>query len=111
MSAKHTPGPWRSEPCYRSGYTVWGGTDAVPVCVVDTQDDEGRFGTIKNEADARLIAAAPDLLSFAKLVLRGLESGVVRAKPVIDVDPDAEQVDMRPLATIARAAIAKAEGA
>ena len=64
--SKHTPGPWRSEPCYRSGYTVWGGTDAVPVCVVDTQDDEGRFGTIKNEADARLIAAAPELLEALK---------------------------------------------
>lgn len=62
MSTKHTMGPWRSEPCHRSGYTVWGGTDAAPVCVVDTQDYEDRFGTIKNEADARLIAAAPDLL-------------------------------------------------
>ena len=93
--SKHTPGPWRSDPCYRSGYTVWGGTDAVPVCVVDTQDDEGRFGTIKNEANARLIAAAPDLLEAlveASVALRIGHNSLVALEK-------------------ASAAIAKAEGA
>lgn len=59
---EHTKGPWVVEPCYRSGYTIWGGTNAEPICVVDTQDDEGRYGVIRNEADAFLIAAAPELL-------------------------------------------------
>ena len=45
------------------------------------------------------------LLDFAKLVLRGLKSGAVKSKPIIELDPDAAQLDMRPLADIARTAI------
>jgi hypothetical protein len=48
-----------------------------------------------------------ELLKFAQLVLRGLESGAVRAKSIIDMDPEAERLDMRPLVDIARHAIAK----
>lgn len=57
-----------------------------------------------------MTAQRDDLLKFAKLVLRGLESGAVKAKPIIDMDPEAEQLEMRPLEVIARAAIAKAQG-
>lgn len=59
MEKKHTPGPWSAEEC-RSGFAVYAykSGDAV----VRTEDDEGRYGTIANEANARLIAAAPELL-------------------------------------------------
>ena len=50
------------------------------------------------------------LLAFAKLVLRGLESGAIRAQPIIDLDDDAPMVDMRPLSAKAREAIARVEG-
>ena len=105
--SKHTPGPWQ--------YVFEGGTTAfitesdgsTIICIRTTENTTAH----KNlAANARLIAAAPDLLSLAKLVLRGLESGAIKARPTIDIDLDAEQVDMRPLAVIARAAIAKAEG-
>ena len=82
---EYTKGPWVVEPCYRSGYTIWGGTNAKPICVVDTQDDESRYGVIRNEADAHLIATAPQLLEFAEWVLSLKTGGLIegRAREVI----------------------------
>lgn len=95
--AKHTPAPWRVDRCYRTGFTIFGGTQESPSCVVDTQDDDGRYGTIRNESDARLIAAAPDLLAA-----------------LIDLTDRVEKIVMpdqsTPCTIHARAAIAKAEG-
>ena len=65
----------------------------------------------RDMAEIELTAERDMLVDFAKLVLRGLESGAVKSKLIIDMDPDAEQLDMRPLADIARAAIAAAEAA
>jgi hypothetical protein len=94
MSAQHTPGPWTAELCYRSGFTVWGGTKDAPFPVVDTQDEEGRFGAIrgeKAEANARLIAAAPDLLAVCKRIkahgtvssawIDELDAAIAKAQP------------------------------
>lgn len=64
MSAKHTPGPWkiRAER-YRfiHVYSSGGG-----IAHLDTVDGEGA-------ANARLIAAAPDLLDVAMSVLERVE--------------------------------------
>lgn len=57
-----TQGKWRYEPSHRTGFCIWGGKDAAPVAVVDSVDESGRHGAIRNEADARLIAAAPEML-------------------------------------------------
>lgn len=57
--SKHTPGPWAYDTCYRHGYVVW---SSEHECVVDAQDDEGRYGAILSEPNARLIAAAPEML-------------------------------------------------
>lgn len=74
---KHTPGPWGIEVTHVSegAYTISRGTNshgdgpAGYVCKVYTE----------NEADARLIAAAPELLALARgsraLVLEKLNSG------------------------------------
>ena len=84
MSTKHTPGPW--ETTRQSGITyVWqAGTEtAVAKVYADVNED--------SEANARLIAAAPELLAFAQIVAGG-------------------GYDMADIMTEARALIAKATG-
>ena len=54
MTTTHTPGPWRYMATPASGYTDWGvkiGRDTIGVYI---------------EADARLIASAPDLLELVE---------------------------------------------
>lgn len=60
MSARHTPGPWKV--CEGSPFTRWyvkaiHATYVIAECGIS----EGKTG----EANARLIAAAPDLLALA----------------------------------------------
>jgi hypothetical protein len=60
MSAQHTPGPW--EAFYKSKYGEW--HVSVPIAGSNMKwaiFDDG-IRTENPEADARLIAAAPDLL-------------------------------------------------
>ena len=95
QETSHTPGPWSAEEC-RSGFAVYAykSGDAV----VRTEDDEGRYGPIANEANARLIASAPELLDVLKQLIGYMDAG--------------NWADMRidGIKTAARAAIAKAEG-
>lgn len=93
MSAKHTPGPWYSEMNVDGEINTW------------AFDDPGspRIGVAKAyknknaEANARLIAAAPDLLAALERVLE-----CRRFK--ISLDTNAAALEQ------ARAAIAKAKG-
>ena len=87
---KHTQGPWVVDPAVRQGFTVYAPKEGF---IVGTQDEEGRYGAIESEANARLIAAAPDLLALAERIARLPEHGHYLA--LIDE---------------ARAAIAKATG-
>lgn len=57
MTAEYTQGRLSVEPAYRSGFVIWGGASAAPVEVVSSVDDDGRYGAIKNEANARRLAA------------------------------------------------------
>ena len=85
----HTPGPWRVEPCTNGGMILIRA--------------DGKHGAhpqthlqIVPEADARLIAAAPDLLEACKALIRsidGVESSITTS--------GIQQI---------RTAIAKAEG-
>lgn len=111
--SKHTPGPW-----------TWGkGIDGEPERCYVTQGIEGRprylIATIENgaaedfleteEANARLIAAAPDLLD-ALLEFMGTDKTFLSAS---DTQLDELIKDGNVLAPIvkkARAAIAKAKG-
>jgi hypothetical protein len=54
---KWTPGPWLAQECIRSGWDVV----ADDGHVVETTDEIGRYGPIDRQANAHLIAAAPDL--------------------------------------------------
>jgi hypothetical protein len=58
--SKHTPGPWSSSMAHKQFKAAVHGPegDAIAVC------DGVRLGA-QNDANARLIAAAPELLQFA----------------------------------------------
>lgn len=92
MSAKHTPGPWStaSDPChFDSQTTVVAANGARVAEVTGSAFDEA-------EANARLIAAAPDLLEACKAFVAHYPMGT---NPFLD---DAFRA--------ARAAIARATG-
>jgi hypothetical protein len=55
---KHTPGPWEYRKMPKSGYIVFQTWD-VPTA-----------GYVKTEADAQLIAAAPEMLEALKEIMR-----------------------------------------
>jgi hypothetical protein len=64
MAAKHTPGPWTVQP-YGDGDSLVIHSDGnTRVCFMATPGDSPRAFP-KIEANARLIAAAPDLLDVA----------------------------------------------
>ena len=49
---------------------------------------------IPENTDLRLLAAAPQLLSVAKLFLRGIRSGHIKCQPFMDMsNPEAESFD------------------
>jgi hypothetical protein len=61
MSTKHTPGPWEANQWYDeetgvSGWSFSAGGYLLPLSALETDDPE------EAEANARLIAAAPELL-------------------------------------------------
>ena len=87
--SKHTPGPWRCEP--QPGQTV--GKHTYTHCVMYGDDS---IADTLTEADAHLIAAAPDLLKACKAACQDLE---FRGDNLTCLYKDI------------RAAIAKAEGA
>lgn len=63
LSAKHTPGPWTAKKfALEDGFAVFWPDRSKSGVHYRRVDDRGGFG----EADARLIAAAPDLLSILK---------------------------------------------
>ncbi len=72
MKMQHTPGPWVASPAIRSGFTIDAKCD--PWLIVSTSDEEGRYGGIETEANARLIAAAPDLLEALRTLVSMAES-------------------------------------
>ena len=97
--AKHTPGPWFT---HRDGFSsvyvearVGGGMLQEVACCGPTNE-----GSDQQEANARLIAAAPELLDALRGLL-ALEEENLRGYDDIDVCAEVQ---------FARAAIAKATG-
>lgn len=85
LAAGPTKGPWKSMPV-RSGYYIQ--SASVPAVVVDTTDEEGRYGAIANEADAALIAAAdPDTIAALLRERDALRAAVKRVVEIADSDP------------------------
>jgi hypothetical protein len=73
----HTPGPWTIHIAYGAWNVL--GTDhpnpnfAASVCSVDNDDERQGAGTA--EANARLVASAPDLLKYLKLLCEADANG------------------------------------
>lgn len=113
----HTPGPWISD-----GFDVSGAISGAAICTVMEADhfpclEEGTEADVQAECEAnvRLIAAAPDLLSELKRLARAyvslMEAGRDR---IIQLGGDCDPVDVmeagNPYLRDAKAVIAKAEG-
>ncbi len=95
-SSKPTPGPWRAEQASPNPTPVqWLIAGGKPGCYLAEIRDSGLGDP---EADARLIAAAPELLEKLKLLVEAVEYHC----RIVDWPFDALDA--------ARAAIAKAEG-
>lgn len=108
MKTQHTPGPWSTGSLY-SG-VVYAPKEKSPIAICD---GTGFRGATKNEANARLIAAAPELLEMLVLAERAIfeltrhnliEKGCPRGHTASQkATEDQFVIDLR-------AAIAKAEG-
>jgi hypothetical protein len=99
MSRQHTPGPWHVEPSPdRVHFDIRADGVHVP------------HGSGKGEANARLIAAAPDLLRLAR---EAAENAAIVAD-LLATPGEASKAELVSVITAlgarARAAIAKAEG-
>jgi len=88
---KHTPGPWHADQSTDGGWAIVP-TEGFLIAVMAQVPPE------RIEPNARLIAAAPDLLD------------ALRALVNITMHPQATKADIRMIANEARAAIARAEG-
>ena len=64
MTSKHTPGPWFVQPGFLTIYNMDGGDYGLTCAVASVLDKQP--GRDAAEANARLIAAAPDLLEALK---------------------------------------------
>lgn len=110
MNTKHTPGPWIAIPVKRPFHSsrrpifedgLWAilpeaHLERIPICEVDHADDHDPPTRLKAESDARLIAAAPELLNACKAAFADY----------VDVGGELTETDR-----LLMAAIAKAEGA
>lgn len=102
-SIAHTRGPWVAVE-WSGGWTVYGGRLAATAGVeVARVEPNGEFA--RHDADARLIAAAPDLLAACERVIDALKDHVLIAS-----SPDGAQTQGREICSLLNAAIKKARG-
>lgn len=90
--SNHTPGPWRTGDAWN---TIFGPPNGNPAPEIIAKVQRG------NEANARLLAAAPELLAALKWALGNV------ASPLPSMEGRAEFISQ---CKTAQAAIAKAEG-
>lgn len=67
IKATHTPGPWRYEPYTK---TIRSQPSNYWLTTMDSWD-----GAVNNEANARLIAAAPEMLEALEQIQKWIECG------------------------------------
>ena len=101
---KWVPGPWESRAAARDGF--WVSAKVAPYVVVETEDIEGHYGAVIGDANAHLIAAAPDLYEALEAAI---ECGLVPSSTAKNggAPSFARQVHV---ADMIRAALAKARG-
>ena len=86
----HTPGPWTAERCYDGSRTVCQMRNCELLVCVNAADGAVPLGYDATEANARLIAAAPELLAELEAVVeayatyyRGEPSSCLKARALI----------------------------
>ena len=102
MSAKHTPGPWYCLPEYSNGGEVHSAAGIICDASIGRNEREEyqKAHRAESEANARLIAAAPELLE-ALVACNELLAGFLS---------ESQNGLHRAAIEMARAAIAKAQG-
>lgn len=104
MTTTHTPGPWSADWGYIVAPDVTGKHVDLYVATIAEEDEDGRVvPEHERDANARLIAAAPDLLA----ALRGVMTWWADTLPPHGADDDMPAH----LFDAAHAAIARATGA
>lgn len=103
--SKHTPGPWRSHTngsdFFVTATDFHGANGKVAKCyVADVQKFRNESGEDECQANAKLIAAAPDMLEALKGILNSFHESV-KTTASLDEFPSLKAV---------QAAIAKAQG-
>ena len=73
MSAKHTPGPWSISPPMGTGIEPWFWVSASRTLHLQVSACDDGYVLGENEANARLIAAAPELLEDGQKLLNCLD--------------------------------------
>lgn len=101
--SKHTPGPWELRESAAAGRKVVA-SPRLGLIAILAEHDVGEAEWIQDEANARLIAAAPDLLAACKALLPMAEDDLFQYGGGLHAG------DSDPTILAARAAIAKAEG-
>lgn len=96
-----TPGPWEAR---SSRQGCWVSADCDPWTVVGTEDDEGRYGAIKIDANAVLIALTPTLAAELITARAKLEAAAKMAEAIMGMDDG-----WRGISDKARAALAAFE--
>lgn len=108
---KHTPGPWECSGGYVQSATK-SKPSGAPLCIADPFVDESFMSDHEADANARLIAAAPELLEVCKAMLPIFEAFTQDELSVTTVD---EAIALLPAVRAAiheatKAEHAKAEG-
>ena len=102
----HTPGPWKVNETVQMTSSVYIFADRNFACVYDEWQDRSIM-----DANARLIAAAPDLLEALKATWAVLDAaGLMTLSFGVQIGGTAWYLEASDVKQQARAAIAKAEG-
>ena len=98
MEAKHTPGPWDiTASVANDGRLIVENDLGLPVCAMSLRGVQGDAG--KMSANAKLIAAAPDLLEALRGLVAQVDAGT---------SPEYRALQEHRSMRVARAAIARA---
>jgi len=110
MKTQFTPGPWHRTPMQD---TIWDCTQDIQIARISDlpSDERGKSNWMQEQANARLIAAAPELLEALQGIIDYAENEAMALGDLKDSDIAEAQASAVVVACCkARAAIAQATG-
>lgn len=72
--SKHTPGPWFVQKGFNTIYSFYGGTSGLTTAVASPLGNQLKSGPDELDANAKLIAASPELLEALQYCVEMLEN-------------------------------------